>query len=99
MREIVLDTETTGLDPNKGHRIVEVACIELVRHVPTGRKFHRYVNPERDMPDEALAVHGITAAFLADQPPFAAIAPGRPMHLPKDRRAGAASGSGSTPCL
>lgn len=74
MREIVLDTETTGLDPNKGHRIVEVACIELVRHVPTGRKFHRYVNPERDMPGEALAVHGITAAFLADQPPFAAIA-------------------------
>ena len=74
MREIVLGTETTGLDPNKGHRIVEVACIELVRHVPTGRKFHRYVNPERDMPGEALAVHGITAAFLADQPPFAAIA-------------------------
>jgi len=74
VREIVLDTETTGLDPNKGHRIVEVACIELVRHVPTGRKFHRYVNPERDMPGEALAVHGITAAFLADQPPFAAIA-------------------------
>ena len=74
MREIVLDTETTGLDPHKGHRIVEVACIELVRHVPTGRKFHRYVNPERDMPGEALAVHGITAAFLADQPPFAAIA-------------------------
>ena len=74
MREIVLDTETTGLDPGKGHRIVEVACIELVRHVPTGRKFHRYVNPERDMPDEALAVHGITAAFLADQPSFAAIA-------------------------
>ena len=74
MREIVLDTETTGLDPGKGHRIVEVACIELVRHVPTGRKFHRYVNPERDMPGEALAVHGITAAFLADQPPFAAIA-------------------------
>jgi len=74
VREIVLDTETTGLDPGKGHRIVEVACIELVRHVPTGRKFHRYVNPERDMPGEALAVHGITAAFLADQPPFAAIA-------------------------
>jgi len=74
VREIVLDTETTGLDPGKGHRIVEVACIELVRHVPTGRKFHRHVNPERDMPGEALAVHGITAAFLADQPPFAAIA-------------------------
>ena len=74
MREIVLDTETTGLDPAEGHRIVEVACIELVHYVPTGRKFHRYVNPERDMPEEALAVHGITAEFLANQAPFAAIA-------------------------
>jgi DNA polymerase III subunit epsilon len=73
MREIVLDTETTGLDPGEGHRIVEIACIELVHHVPTGRKFHRYVNPERDMPGDALAVHGITAEFLASQPPFAAI--------------------------
>jgi DNA polymerase-3 subunit epsilon len=74
VREIVLDTETTGLDPAEGHRIVEVACIELLHHVPTGRKFHRYVNPERDMPEEALAVHGITAEFLANQAPFAAIA-------------------------
>jgi len=74
MREIVLDTETTGLDPGEGHRIVEIACIELVHHVPTGHKFHRYVNPERDMPEEALAVHGITAEFLASQAPFAAIA-------------------------
>jgi DNA polymerase III subunit epsilon len=74
LREIVLDTETTGLDPGEGHRIVEVACIELVHHVPTGRKFHRYVNPERDMPEEALAVHGITAEFLSNQVPFAAIA-------------------------
>ncbi|HEX3415194.1 MAG TPA: exonuclease domain-containing protein, partial [Stellaceae bacterium] len=74
MREIVLDTETTGLDPSEGHRIVEIACIELVHHVPTGRKFHRYVNPERDMPEEALAVHGITAEFLSNQAPFAAIA-------------------------
>jgi len=74
MREIVLDTETTGLDPGEGHRIVEIACIELVHHVPTGRRFHRYVNPERDMPEEALAVHGITAEFLADQVTFAAIA-------------------------
>ena len=73
MREIVVDTETTGLDPSEGHRIVEIACIELVHHVPTGRKFHRYVNPERDMPEEALAVHGITAEFLAKQAPFAAI--------------------------
>ncbi|MGC2201442.1 MAG: DNA polymerase III subunit epsilon [Stellaceae bacterium] len=73
MREIVLDTETTGLDPGEGHRIVEVACIELVHHVPTGRKFHTYVNPEREMPEEALAVHGITAEFLASQPRFGAI--------------------------
>ena len=73
MREIVIDTETTGLDPNQGHRIVEIACIELQHHVPTGRKFHRYINPERDMPAEALAVHGLSAEFLAAQPPFAAI--------------------------
>jgi DNA polymerase III subunit epsilon len=73
MREIVVDTETTGLDPSEGHRIVEIACIELIHHVPTGRKFHRYVNPERSMPEDALAVHGITAEFLASQPPFGAI--------------------------
>src|SRR5438067_13177804 len=74
MREIVVDTEPTGLDPNDGHRIVEIACIELMHHVPTGRKFHRYVNPGRDMPADALAVHGITAEFLASQPGFADIA-------------------------
>ena len=73
MREIVLDTETTGLDPHDGHRIVEVACIELVHHVVTGRIFHRYVNPERDMPEDALAVHGLTDEFLAHQPPFVAV--------------------------
>jgi len=73
MREIVLDTETTGLDPHDGHRIVEIACIELVHHIPTGRSFHRYVNPERDMPEDALAVHGLTADFLARQPLFAAV--------------------------
>ena len=73
MREVVLDTETTGLDPRDGHRIVEIACIELVHHVPTGRRFHRYVNPGRDMPGDALAVHGLTAEFLARQPPFAAV--------------------------
>jgi len=73
MREIVLDTETTGLDPHDGHRIVEVACIELVHHIATGRSFHRYLNPERDMPEDALAVHGLTAEFLAHQPPFAAV--------------------------
>jgi len=73
MREIVLDTETTGLDPQDGHRIVEIACIELVHHIPTGQRFHRYVNPEREMPEDALAVHGLTAEFLARQPPFAAV--------------------------
>ena len=73
MREIVLDTETTGLDPGEGHRIVEIACIELIHHVPTGRKLHRYVNPEREMPDDALTVHGLTTEFLGRQPPFAAI--------------------------
>src|SRR4051794_23900521 len=73
MREIVIDTETTGLDPSDGHRIVEVACIELLHHVPTGRKFHRYVNPERDMPAEAYAVHGLSAEFLAEHPRFAEI--------------------------
>ncbi len=74
MREVVIDTETTGLDPRDGHRIVEIACLELIRHVPTGRKFHRYVNPERDIPADAVGVHGLTAGFLAGHPPFAAIA-------------------------
>jgi DNA polymerase-3 subunit epsilon len=74
MREIVVDTETTGLDPAGGHRIVEIACLELVHHVPTGRKFHRYVNPERDMPADAFAVHGLTEDFLARHPLFTEIA-------------------------
>jgi DNA polymerase III subunit epsilon len=74
MREIVLDTETTGLDPADGHRIVEVACVELFNHVPTGRVFHRYVNPERDVSADATAVHGLTAEFLAQHPPFGGIA-------------------------
>lgn len=74
MREIVIDTETTGLDPHAGHRIVEIAAIELFHHVPTGRKFHRYVNPERDMPEDAYAVHGLSAEFLAAHPPFATVA-------------------------
>lgn len=73
MREIVLDTETTGLDPLTGHRIVEIACIELVNKLPTGRHFQTYVNPERDMPADAEAVHGLTSAFLADKPRFAEI--------------------------
>src|SRR5271163_2480606 len=74
MREIVLDTETTGLDPQAGHRIVEIACIELLHHIPTGRDFHRYVNQGRDMPTDALYVHGLSAEFLAPDPPFSEIA-------------------------
>ncbi len=72
MREIVFDTETTGLDPRDGHRLVEFAGIELVERVPTGRHLHFYVNPGRAMPPEALAVHGLTDDFLADKPAFAA---------------------------
>jgi DNA polymerase-3 subunit epsilon len=72
MRELVIDTETTGLDPTDGHRICEIAVIELMNHLPTGRYFHRYVNPERDMPEGALAVHGLTSEFLAKHPVFAA---------------------------
>jgi DNA polymerase III subunit epsilon len=73
MREIVLDTETTGLDPAEGHRIVEIACVELLNHVPTGQTFHRYVNPERPVPPEAFAVHGLSDEFLAPYPPFASV--------------------------
>lgn len=74
MREIVLDTETTGLDPAAGHRIVEIGCLELLNHVPTGRHFREYLNPEREMPAEAFAIHGLSDAFLADKPLFADIA-------------------------
>jgi DNA polymerase-3 subunit epsilon len=74
MREIVLDTETTGLDPNEGHRIVEIGCVELVNHVPSGRSFHRYVNPERPNSEEAYQVHGLSDDFLAQHPPFRDIA-------------------------
>jgi DNA polymerase-3 subunit epsilon len=70
MREIVFDTETTGLDPRTGDRMVEIGCIELVNRVPTGSVFHAYFNPERDMPEGAQAVHGLSAAFLADKPRF-----------------------------
>jgi DNA polymerase-3 subunit epsilon len=71
MREVVLDTETTGLDPADGHRVVEVACVELVNLLPTGQELHFYCNPERDMPEEAMAVHGLSAEFLSDKPRFA----------------------------
>jgi len=70
MREIVLDTETTGLDPAAGDRIVELGAVELINHVATGRTFHRHINPQRDVPPDAVAVHGLTAAFLADKPLF-----------------------------
>lgn len=73
-REIVLDTETTGLSPVTGDRIVEIGCVELINHVPTGRHFHAYVNPERDMPEDAFRVHGLSDAFLRDKPRFSAIA-------------------------
>ena len=71
MREIVLDTETTGLDPKSGHRIVEIGCLELINHVPSGETFQRYLNPERDMPTDAFDVHGLSEEFLADKPLFA----------------------------
>jgi DNA polymerase-3 subunit epsilon len=73
MREVVLDTETTGLDPNDGHRIVEIGCVELVDHFPTGKTFQRYLNPERDVPLDVQKVHGITTEFLQDKPRFAEI--------------------------
>lgn len=73
MREIVLDTETTGLDPKSGHRIVEIGCVELINHVPTGEVYHQYINPERDMPAEAERVHGLSETFLKDHPVFADI--------------------------
>jgi DNA polymerase III subunit epsilon len=73
MRESVFDTETTGLDPHKGDRLVEIGCIELLNRFPTGRTFHRFINPERDMPQEAFAVHGLSCDFLKDKPLFASI--------------------------
>lgn len=74
MREIVLDTETTGFEPAEGDRMVEVGCVELLNHVPTGVTFHRYMNPERDMPEAAERVHGLSIAFLSDKPLFKDIA-------------------------
>jgi DNA polymerase III subunit epsilon len=75
MREIVVDTETTGLDPGNGHRIVEIGCVELLNAIPTGEIFHSYIDPERDMPESAFRVHGLSAEFLAGKPVFAEIAP------------------------
>ena len=74
IREIILDTETTGLDAENGDRIVEIGCLELVNRLPSGEVFHVYVNPEREMPSQAEAIHGLSATFLADKPIFAGIA-------------------------
>ena len=74
MREIVLDTETTGFEPSEGHRIVEIGCVELKHHVPTGNNYQVYINPERDMPEDAEKVHGLSAEFLSDKPVFADVA-------------------------
>lgn len=74
MRQIVLDTETTGIDPADGHRIIEIGCVEMVERQLTGRNYHVYVNPEREVEAEAITIHGITNEFLADKPKFAAVA-------------------------
>jgi DNA polymerase-3 subunit epsilon len=74
MREIVFDTETTGLDPHTGDRLVEIGCIEMVNRFPTGKVFHKYLNPQRDMPEPAFKVHGLSIDFLKDKPLFADVA-------------------------
>ena len=74
LREITFDTETTGLDPYTGDRVVEIGCVELINHLPSGNTFHVYINPERDMPEEAFKVHGLSEEFLSDKPKFAEIA-------------------------
>lgn len=74
MRQIVLDTETTGLEPSQGHRIIEIGCVELVNRKLTGRHFHQYIKPNRDIDEGAMEVHGITNEFLADKPVFAGVA-------------------------
>ncbi|HVV93749.1 MAG TPA: DNA polymerase III subunit epsilon [Hyphomicrobiales bacterium] len=76
MREIVFDTETTGLDPHDGHRVVEIGCVEIVNLIPTGQTFHVYINPDRDMPEEAFRVHGLSADFLRTHPRFAEVVDG-----------------------
>ncbi|MCZ7593948.1 MAG: DNA polymerase III subunit epsilon [Hyphomicrobium sp.] len=75
MREIILDTETTGLNPQGGDRLIEIGCIELVNRIPSGREFHCFINPERDVPAEAVAVHGLSSDFLKDKPVFSEVAP------------------------
>ncbi|MGY8985067.1 MAG: DNA polymerase III subunit epsilon, partial [Sphingomonadales bacterium] len=70
MREIVFDTETTGFDPNNGDRVVEIGCVELLNGMPTGKSFHKYLNPKRDMPESAFKIHGLSSEFLSDKPLF-----------------------------
>lgn len=74
MREIVLDTETTGLDPRSGHRVIEIGCVELLNLVPSGNVFHQYINPDRDVPEDAVRIHGLTTDFLVKHPLFNEIA-------------------------
>ena len=74
MREIVLDTETTGLKFSENHRIIEIAALEIIDFLPTGKKFHKYVNPQRDVPESSVSIHGITEKFLEDKPLFKEIA-------------------------
>jgi len=74
MREISLDTETTGLNPKSGHRVVEIGCVEMINHIATGDVFHVYINPQRDMPEEAFRIHGLAEDFLQGHPVFAKVA-------------------------
>ena len=74
VREIVFDTETTGFDPETGDKLVEIGAVELINHVPTGRTYHQYINPEREVPEEVVKVHGLTTEYLKDFPNFAAVA-------------------------
>lgn len=85
MREIVLDTETTGLSPADGHRLVEIGCLEIVNQIPTGAVYHVLINPERDVPDDAYRIHGHATASLADKPVFAQIAPDFLAFIAEDR--------------
>lgn len=73
LREIIFDTETTGFDPSDGHKLIEIGCIELIDHMPTGNVYHQYINPERDVPIEAVNVHGLTEEFLKDKPLFSQV--------------------------
>ena len=82
MREIALDTETTGLDPNTGHRVIEIGAVELINRMPTENRYHQYINPEREVEEGAVAIHGITTESLQDKPKFAEIAPAFPDFIP-----------------